>query len=68
MSLNNVGGCRLRGFRVLRTTFPVWRAKNSGRLAAKTTVLKCWIVDVWLLPILGAIIHHAWAEIEHHLD
>ncbi|CEK22992.1 protein of unknown function [Xenorhabdus nematophila AN6/1] len=31
-------------------------------------MLKCWIVDVWLLPILGAIIHHAWAEIEHHLD
>nr|WP_239002516.1 hypothetical protein [Photorhabdus khanii] len=25
-------------------------------------------VDVWLLPILGAIIHHAGSEIEHHLD
>ncbi|RAW92190.1 hypothetical protein CKY03_23465 [Photorhabdus sp. S9-53] len=25
-------------------------------------------VDVWLLPILSAIIHHAGSEIEHHLD
>ncbi len=25
-------------------------------------------VDVWLLPILGAIIYHAGSEIEQHLD
>ena len=25
-------------------------------------------VDVWLLPILEALIHHAWSEIEHRLE